>query len=50
MYHFGAYGLPDKTKVVVEASAEPGEKKPAAGEDKDDKKDDEKISVRNSST
>lgn len=36
----GSYALPDKTKVVVEASAEPGEKKPAAGEDKDDKKDD----------
>jgi len=41
----GAYGLPDKTKVTIEASAEPSDKKPAAGEkdnksdDKDDKKD-----------
>lgn len=40
----GAYGLPDKTKVKIEqpASADEGEKKPAAGEkpgkgDKDDK-------------
>ena len=39
----GAYGLPDKTKVTIEASAEPAEKKPGAGsEDKDDKKDDDK--------
>jgi len=37
----GAYALPDKTKVTVEASAEPAEKKPGAGADsKDDPKDD----------
>ena len=37
----GAYALPDKTKVTVEAAAAPDEKKPAAGaDDKDDKKDD----------
>jgi RND family efflux transporter MFP subunit len=36
----GAYGLPDKTKVSVEAAAEPGEKKPSAEpDDKDEKKD-----------
>ena len=41
----GAYGLPDKTKVTIEAPAEPSDKKPAAGakddkpKDKDDKKD-----------
>ena len=35
----GAYGLPDKTKVSIEASAEPSDKKPAAGE-KDDTSDD----------
>jgi multidrug efflux pump subunit AcrA (membrane-fusion protein) len=35
----GAYGLPDKTKVKIEASAPPAETKPSAGEknDKDDK-------------
>jgi len=33
----GAYALPDKTKVTIEAAAEPGEKKPGAGSD--DKKD-----------
>lgn len=39
----GAYGLPDKTKVTVEASAEPeGGKPPAGSEDKEDKKDDKK--------
>lgn len=39
----GAYALPDKTKVTIEAAAEPTEKKPGAGsEDKDDKKDDKK--------
>jgi multidrug efflux pump subunit AcrA (membrane-fusion protein) len=36
----GAYALPDKTKVTVETAAEPAEKKPPAGDDKDDKKDD----------
>jgi HlyD family secretion protein len=36
----GAYALPDKTKVSVEAAAAPDEKKPAAGDEKDDKKDD----------
>jgi len=36
----GAYALPDKTKVTVEVAAEPAEKKPSAGNDKDDKKDD----------
>jgi HlyD family secretion protein len=37
----GAYALPDKTKVTVEAAAAPDEQKPAAGsDDKDDKKDD----------
>jgi len=37
----GAYALPDKTKVTVEAANEPAEKKPTAGtDDKDDKKDD----------
>jgi RND family efflux transporter MFP subunit len=37
----GAYALPDKTKVTVEAAAAPDEKKPATGaDDKDDKKDD----------
>ena len=36
----GAYGLPDHTKVTVEAAAEPGEKKPSADAgDKDGKKD-----------
>ena len=36
----GAYALPDKTKVTIEAAAAPDEKKPAAGaDDKDDKKD-----------
>ena len=38
----GAYALPDKTKVAVEAAAAPdentGEKKPAAGSDKKDDK------------
>jgi HlyD family secretion protein len=35
----GAYALPDKTKVTIEAAAQPAEK-PAAGDDgKDDKKD-----------
>jgi multidrug efflux pump subunit AcrA (membrane-fusion protein) len=35
----GAYALPDKTKVTIEAAAEPAEK-PAAGDDgKEDKKD-----------
>jgi len=39
----GAYGLPDKTKVTVEAANEPAEKKPAAGsQDKDDDKKDDK--------
>ena len=39
----GAYALPDKTKVTIEASAEPAEKKPAAGsQDKDDEKKDDK--------
>lgn len=39
----GAYALPDKTKVTIEAAAEPGETKPSAGsDDKDDKKDDKK--------
>ena len=39
----GAYGLPDKAKVTVEAANQPDEKKPAAGtEEKDDKKDDKK--------
>ena len=39
----GAYALPDKTKVTIEAAAEPAEKKPGAGsENKDDKKDDKK--------
>jgi hypothetical protein len=36
----GAYALPDKTKVTVDAAAEPLEKKPSAGNDQDDKKDD----------
>jgi HlyD family secretion protein len=36
----GAYALPDKTKVTVEAAAEPPDKKPSAAGDKDDKKDD----------
>jgi HlyD family secretion protein len=37
----GAYALPDKTKVTVEAAAAPDEQKPAVGsDDKDDKKDD----------
>jgi len=36
----GSYALPDKTKVTIETSTEPGEKKPAAGDAKDDKKDD----------
>jgi HlyD family secretion protein len=36
----GAYALPDKTKVTVEAAAAPDENKPAAGaDDKHDKKD-----------
>jgi HlyD family secretion protein len=36
----GAYGLPDKTKVTIEAAAEPADKKPSAGSDgKDDRKD-----------
>jgi HlyD family secretion protein len=34
----GAYALPDKTKVTVEAAAEPAEKKPSAGDDKKDDK------------
>jgi HlyD family secretion protein len=34
----GAYALPDKTKVMVEAAAEPAEKKPSAGDDKKDDK------------
>ena len=39
----GAYGLPDKAKVTIEAVNQPDEKKPAAGtEEKDDKKDDKK--------
>jgi HlyD family secretion protein len=40
----GAYGLPDKTKVTIEASAAPEGKKPAPGsEDKhEDQKDDKK--------
>jgi multidrug efflux pump subunit AcrA (membrane-fusion protein) len=38
----GAYGLPDKTKVTVEASAEPEGGKPAAGSEDKDKKDDKK--------
>jgi hypothetical protein len=39
----GAYALPDKTRITVEAANEPGEKKPAAGSsDKDEKKDDDK--------
>jgi HlyD family secretion protein len=38
----GAYALPDKTKVTVEAAAEPAEKKPGAGSDKDDDKKDDK--------
>ena len=34
----GAYALPDKTKITLEAANQPGEKKPAAGSgDKDDK-------------
>src|SRR5215469_3986702 len=37
----GAYALPDRTKVTVEAAAAPDEKKPAAGfNEKVDKKDD----------
>jgi HlyD family secretion protein len=40
----GAYALPDKTRVTVEAANEPGEKKPSPGADKDkddkDTKDD----------
>jgi multidrug efflux pump subunit AcrA (membrane-fusion protein) len=37
----GAYALPDKTKVTVEAAAAPDEKKPATGDDdKGNKKDD----------
>ena len=35
----GAYALPDKTKVTIEAATAPDEKKPGA-DDKDDKKDD----------
>jgi multidrug efflux system membrane fusion protein len=36
----GAYGLPDNTKVTVEAAAEPGENKPSADAgNKDGKKD-----------
>lgn len=38
----GAYGLPDKTKVTIEAAAEPEQKKPGAGSDKGDEKDDKK--------
>src|SRR4029077_1493928 len=39
----GAYGLPDKTRVTIEAANEPAEKKPAAGsQDKDDDKKDDK--------
>ncbi len=39
----GAYALPDKTKVTIEAAAEPAGRKPSAGsDDKDDKKDDKK--------
>ena len=37
----GAYGLPDNTKVTIEAPAASGEKKPgAAADEKDDKQDD----------
>src|ERR1700756_62287 len=39
----GAYGLPDKTKVTIEAANQPDEKKPGAGtQQKDNKKDDKK--------
>jgi RND family efflux transporter MFP subunit len=38
----GAYGLPDKTKVTIEAAAEPAEKKPGARTEKGDEKDDKK--------
>jgi RND family efflux transporter MFP subunit len=41
----GNFGLPDKTKVTVEAAPAPGDEKPAAGNDKaapDDKKADDK--------
>jgi HlyD family secretion protein len=38
----GAYALPDKTKVMVEASAEPAEKKPGAGSDSQGDPKDEK--------
>jgi HlyD family secretion protein len=38
----GAYALPDKTKITIEAANEPAGKKPDAGSDKDDKKDDDK--------
>jgi HlyD family secretion protein len=38
----GAYALPDKTKITVEASNEPGEKKPGAGTEDKDQKDDKK--------
>jgi HlyD family secretion protein len=36
----GAYALPDKTKVTIEAPGEPGEKKPSAGADEKDNKQD----------
>jgi hypothetical protein len=40
----GAYGLPDNTKVTIEAPAASGEKKPGASDAKDnpDAKDDKK--------
>jgi HlyD family secretion protein len=38
----GAYALPDKTKVTIEAAAEPAEKKPGAGSDRKDNSKDEK--------
>jgi HlyD family secretion protein len=38
----GAYALPDKTKVTIEAGAEPAEKKPGAGSDSKDNSKDEK--------
>lgn len=38
----GAYSLPDKTKITIEAATEPAGNKPGAGSsDKDDKKDDD---------
>lgn len=36
----GAYGLPDNTKVTVEAAADSGDKKPGTASSKEDAKDD----------